>query len=114
MVTPSAIADIHFCGIKRLPYVGMVLIMSYALLKGVRVIVMPKFDPQDFLKHLVEHKVTVAHLVPPIILFLAKHPVVEKVIPNLSLKMLFVGAAPLGKDLEDACVNRLKCPIKQG
>lgn len=46
-------------------------------MKGVTIVVMPKFDPQKFLELVQQHKISVCHLVPPIILFLAKHPMVS-------------------------------------
>jgi len=78
------------------------------------VVILPRFEPQSFLGALQDHKVTIAHLVPPIILLLAKHPLVDKF--NLSsLKVINSGAAPLGQDLQVACSERLKSVIvKQG
>jgi acyl-CoA synthetase (AMP-forming)/AMP-acid ligase II len=43
---------------------------------GATVNVMEKFDPALFLKTIQENKITVLHIVPPIVLFLAKHPLV--------------------------------------
>ena len=53
-----------------------------------------------------QHQVTVAHVAPPIVGFLAKHPAVEQVLPLPHLKELFSGAAPLGEDLEAAAKQR--------
>ena len=49
----------------------------------------------------------------PIILQLAKNPIVSKYDLS-SLKMMNSGAAPLTKDLVESCYERLKVPIKQG
>lgn len=46
-----------------------------------------------------------AHLVPPLILFLTKHPMVEDY--NLCLRQILSGAAPLGKDLSIECTEKL-------
>ena len=43
-----------------------------------------------------DHKVTRAYVVPPIVLALAKHPMVDEYDLS-SLKVIFSGAAPLGK-----------------
>jgi acyl-CoA synthetase (AMP-forming)/AMP-acid ligase II len=51
-------------------------------------------------------QVNIAHLVPPIVLFLAKHPMVDEY--DLSqLEEIFSGAAPLGKDLSELVKQRL-------
>ena len=61
-----------------------------------------------------EHEVTVAHVAPPIIGFLAKHPAVESALPLPRLKELFSGAAPLGEELESEVRQRLGCGVRQG
>ena len=71
-----------------------------------------RFDLEHFCKLVEEHKPERAHLVPPIILGLAKHPVVDSY--NLSsIEMIVSAAAPLGKDTEDAAKKRLDTEIKQ-
>jgi acyl-CoA synthetase (AMP-forming)/AMP-acid ligase II len=60
-----------------------------------------------------DYKVTRAHLVPPILVALAKHPVVDKY--DLSnLKVITSGAAPLSAELAQAVSARLGCLVKQG
>lgn len=76
-------------------------------------VVMPKFDLEAFLRNIQTHRITFVYAVPPVILLLAKHPLVSKY--NLSsVRMINSGAAPLTKDLVDAVYARLKLPIKQG
>jgi len=73
---------------------GLVVILNVALNRGARTVTMAKFDAPKFLTLVSKHQVSIAHLVPPIVLFLAKHPVVAKF--DLSkLKEIFSGAAPL-------------------
>uniref|UniRef100_A0A7S3Y9J8 4-coumarate--CoA ligase n=1 Tax=Lotharella globosa TaxID=91324 RepID=A0A7S3Y9J8_9EUKA len=86
---------------------GMVIILNAALRKGAKVVIMHRFEPGNFLKILQEYKVTLAHVVPPIVLFLAKHPVVDK-FDLSSLKEIFSGAAPLGEEVTNLCIKRLK------
>jgi len=86
---------------------GMVVIMSGALLQGATIISMPRFELEPFLQLLQDHKVTVANVVPPIILALAKHPTVVNYDVS-SLRMIFSGAAPLGRELAQACAERLR------
>ena len=92
---------------------GMTVIMSIALRGGATVVTMPRFDLEHFLELMQNHKVTVAYLVPPIILGLAKHPLVDKYDLS-SLKQITSGAAPLSGALADACGERLNCVVKQG
>ena len=50
---------------------------------------------------------------PPLVLALSKHPLVEKYDVS-SIRLISSGAAPLGQELEQACANRLGCEIYQG
>ena len=59
---------------------------------------MPRFELEPFLELLQKYGVTVAFVVPPIALALAKHPAVDKY--DLSrLRWLLSGAAPLGEEV---------------
>lgn len=92
---------------------GMTVIMNSALHRGCTVVTMPRFDLEEFLRILQDHRVTRAFLVPPIVLALAKHPIVDKY--DLSaLKTILSGAAPLGADLAGECGERLGCLVTQG
>jgi acyl-CoA synthetase (AMP-forming)/AMP-acid ligase II len=92
---------------------GMTVIMNQALRTGATVVTMPRFDLDTFLELLERHKVTKAHLVPPIILALAKAPAVGD--RDLSsLRWINSGAAPLSAELADACAERLGCKVVQG
>ena len=92
---------------------GMVIVMLGGLLRGVRIITMQRFEPEVFLQAMQEHRITMAYVAPPVIHFLAKHPAVDNY--DLShLRDLFSGAAPLGLELAQACVQRLKCSLRQG
>jgi len=92
---------------------GMTVVMNIAIRVGATVVTMPRFDLEEFLTLLQDHKVTRAYLVPPIILGLAKHPIVDKY--DLSnLEVIMSGAAPLGQDLQDAAQDRVGCVVMQG
>lgn len=92
---------------------GMNVIMNLGLFNGATIVTMPRFDLEQFLNAMQTYKVTRAHLVPPIILALAKHPVIANY--DLSnLELIMSGAAPLGENLITACCQRLGCVIKQG
>ena len=74
---------------------------------------MSKFDIEKFCANIQKHKITFAYVVPPVVLLLGKHPVVDKYDLS-SLRMMNSGAAPLTRELVEAVYKRLKVPIKQG
>jgi acyl-CoA synthetase (AMP-forming)/AMP-acid ligase II len=92
---------------------GMTVTMNLALCAGATVVTMPRFDLEAFLRLLQAHRVTKAHLVPPIVLALAKHPAVDDYDLS-SLRLVMSGAAPLGAELAGACAERLGCTVVQG
>ena len=80
---------------------------------GIHVTVMEKFDFELFLKAVEKFKLTTVHVVPPIVLALAKHPLVDKY--NLkSIRRILSGAAPLGLGLCEEIRKRLNIPVAQG
>jgi acyl-CoA synthetase (AMP-forming)/AMP-acid ligase II len=92
---------------------GQSVLMAAALWQGATLVTMPRFDLEQFLTVLQDHRVTRAFVVPPIVLALAKHPLVDRF--DLSaLRLVVSGAAPLGADLEEACAKRLGCLVNQG
>lgn len=93
---------------------GMVVVMGFMLYTGGKVVSLPMFELEMFLKTLQDYKISRAALVPPIILALAKHPSVDNY--DLSaLKQIFSGAAPLDANLQQAVQKRLPgCLTVQG
>jgi acyl-CoA synthetase (AMP-forming)/AMP-acid ligase II len=92
---------------------GMTVIMNMGLASGAKVVTMPRFDLEQFLGLIEQHRVTAAYVVPPIALALAKHPAVEG--HDLSsLRMVMSGAAPLGPELTEQVGERLGVPVTQG
>lgn len=92
---------------------GMVVVMSYMLRVGGTVVSMPRFDLEQFLQIMQDYKITRAALVPPIILALAKHPMVDR-FDLSSLRQIFSGAAPLSAELQEAVGERLGVFAVQG
>jgi len=91
---------------------GMEAVLHRGLQKGATLVTMARFDLEAFLEALQRHAVTRAYLVPPIVLALAKQPVVEKY--DLSaLRTIVSGAAPLDAELAEVCARRLGCEVKQ-
>src|SRR5215211_1855506 len=57
---------------------GQVVLMAAALWQGATLVSMPRFDLEDFLAILQDYRVTTAAVVPPIMLAMAKHPLVDR------------------------------------
>jgi acyl-CoA synthetase (AMP-forming)/AMP-acid ligase II len=85
----------------------------YGLTVGCTLVTLPRFEPQSFLKAIQDHRVTHLSLVPPVLQFLAMHPLVDSYDLS-SLTYIGCGAAPLGRALEQRASERLKCEVTQG
>jgi acyl-CoA synthetase (AMP-forming)/AMP-acid ligase II len=92
---------------------GLVVIMNIPLFRGATVVTIPRFDLAEFLRVIQEYRITRAWVVPPIVLAMAKHPLVDEYDVS-SLEYMNSGAAPLSAELEVACGKRLGCKMQQG
>jgi acyl-CoA synthetase (AMP-forming)/AMP-acid ligase II len=92
---------------------GMVLILNLGLYQGGTMVTMPRFELEQFLQIAQQYRLSYLSLVPPLVLALAKSPQVDDY--DLSnVRMIGSGAAPLGKELEEAVAKRLGCIVYQG
>ncbi len=108
VATPALLGVLPFFHIY-----GMVILVMHGLMRGSTIVTMPKFEFEPFLKVLQDWPIVTAHIVPPIVVGLGKHPAVDHYkFPHL--KFLFSGAAPLGPELTDAVEKRLGVKIRQG
>ena len=98
-----------------LPYFhiyGIVMFLSYALWRGATIINMARFDLEQYLEQVQRYGVTYLHLVPPVVIALAKHPIVDKY--DLSkAKWALSAAAPLGGPAAEAFTSRLGTQLIQ-
>ncbi|KAJ6627767.1 Luciferin 4-monooxygenase [Pseudolycoriella hygida] len=81
-----------------------------------RIILLQNFEEKNFLSSIEKYRCTHLFLVPPLMVFLSKHPNVDKYDLS-SIRVIHSGAAPLSKETEDAVKHRLKNPnleINQG
>lgn len=92
---------------------GMEVLMNGVLYNGGTAVTMPRFDLEEFLRIIQDHRVTRAYVVPPIVLAMAKHPLVDQYDMS-SLRSVFSGAAPLGADLAAEASARIGCEVVQG
>ncbi|WP_274913886.1 AMP-binding protein [Streptomyces sp. WZ-12] len=88
---------------------GLTALMNAPLRHGATVVVLPRFDLRQFLTAIQEHRITDVYAAPPIVLALAKHPLVDA-FDLTSLKRLVCAAAPLDAALAAACARRLGLP----
>jgi acyl-CoA synthetase (AMP-forming)/AMP-acid ligase II len=92
---------------------GLTVITVCGLSIGATLVTLPRFEPESFLKALQDHRVALLHTVPPVLQFLALHPLIDG--HDLSsLERIICGAAPLGGAMERLAADRLKCEVAQG
>ncbi|CAI8601539.1 unnamed protein product [Vicia faba] len=92
--------------------------LNSVLLCGLRakasILLMPKFDIHAFLELVHKYKVTIAPVVPPIVLAISKSPELDSYDLS-SIRVLKSGGAPLGKELEDTVRAKFpKAKLGQG
>ncbi|MDQ3107201.1 MAG: AMP-binding protein, partial [Actinomycetota bacterium] len=92
---------------------GMQVLMNGLLANGVTIITMARFDLPAALGLIQDRKVTQFFAVPPMVLALAKHPIIDNYDLS-SLQLVFSGAAPLGAELAKEAADRVGCEITQG
>ena len=92
---------------------AMQVLMNTALRIGATVVTMPRFELEQFLSIHQEYGVTRSFVAPPIVLAMARHPLVDSY--DLSkLEQVFSAAAPLSADLALETGRRLGCDVVQG
>ncbi len=92
---------------------GMQVLMNGLLANGVQVVTMPRFDMVEALEAVQTYGITRFFAVPPIVLGLAKAPIVDSYDLS-SIRQIFSGAAPLGAELAEEAARRVGCEVVQG
>jgi acyl-CoA synthetase (AMP-forming)/AMP-acid ligase II len=92
---------------------GMQVMMNGSLRAGSTIVTMPRFDLEQFLRIHQDYRITRSFVAPPIVLALAKHPLVDTFDLG-SVKQIMCAAAPLKEELAAACAERLNCEVVQG
>ncbi|MFC8347725.1 4-coumarate--CoA ligase family protein [Streptomyces sp. NPDC057280] len=88
---------------------GLTALMNAPLRQGATVVVLPRFDLETYLAAIQNHRITDLFVAPPIVLALAKHPLVAQYDLS-SLRHIVSAAAPLDAQLAAACSRRLNLP----
>jgi acyl-CoA synthetase (AMP-forming)/AMP-acid ligase II len=104
--------DIVF-GILPFFHVYGLSVLHLVLSQGATLVIMPRFELTSCLKALQDHRVTFAYLAPPVVVQLAKHPLVDQY-DLFRLRVMHSGGAPLSEAVARGCAARLGCRIKQG
>ncbi|KAI8874381.1 acetyl-CoA synthetase-like protein, partial [Ramicandelaber brevisporus] len=113
---PQIVRQEEIVSLSVLPYYhiyGLHTQLLWSVTKAQTTVVMSKFDLVAFLEAIQRYRVTDGSLVPPIILALAKHPIVDKY-DTSSFKFVMSGAAKLGPDLSEEFSKRLNLVVCQG
>lgn len=92
---------------------GLNVLLNGTLYRGSLCVTMPRFDLVQFLELVQRHRITHLAIVPPIVLGLAKAPVVADYDLS-SLRYILSGAAPLDGAVQKAFSERLQKPVVQG
>ncbi|RLN79819.1 hypothetical protein BBJ28_00013959 [Nothophytophthora sp. Chile5] len=114
-IQTSALEDDLTYVLGMLPFFHILatLIFHATIFKALPMVILPRFEPESFLRVVVKYKMAKLSLAPPLVLFMAKHPIVDKF--DLShVTVLASGGAPLGKELEHAIMKRLGAKVLQG
>ncbi|XP_060805024.1 uncharacterized protein LOC106129362 [Amyelois transitella] len=103
-------------GLSLIPWFhayGFITTMAVLALR-IRIVFLVRFEPEQFLKTIQNYKINMTTIVPPLAVFLAKDPLVEKYDLS-SLHEVWCGAAPLSVELQKAIIKRTGLDfIKQG
>ncbi|KAL5724699.1 4-coumarate--CoA ligase [Ranunculus cassubicifolius] len=100
--------DVTLCVLPLFHIFSLHSVLLCSLRAGAAVLLMQKFEIGALLEHIQTYRISIAVVVPPLVLALAKNPAVENY--NLSsIRIVLSGGAPLGKELEEA----LKCRLPQ-
>jgi acyl-CoA synthetase (AMP-forming)/AMP-acid ligase II len=92
---------------------GLQVVLNCGLRSGATIVTLPRFDLAQYLQVHQTYRVTRSFVAPPIVLALARHPLVDSY--DLSaLRRMSSGAAPLTAGLAHEASARLGCEVVQG
>jgi acyl-CoA synthetase (AMP-forming)/AMP-acid ligase II len=105
-LTPFGEQERPICPIPFFHMAGQAVGMNKVLQAGATVVTMPRFDVESFLALIQQYRATAVLGAPPIVLALAKHPLVDRYDLS-SLEKVVSGSASLSAQLQTACAQRL-------
>ncbi|CAM8945805.1 unnamed protein product [Rhodiola kirilowii] len=98
--------DVIMCVLPMFHIYSLNSILLCGLRAGAAILIMNKFEIVSLMELVQKYKVTIAPFVPPIVLAIAKSPLVDQYDLS-SIRMVMSGAAPMGKELEDTVRAKL-------
>ncbi|KAK4480568.1 hypothetical protein RD792_013646 [Penstemon davidsonii] len=98
--------DVVLCVLPLFHIYSLNSVLLCSLRAGAAVLLVQKFEIGSLLELIQRHRVSVAAVVPPLVLALARNPIVDK-FDLSSIRVVLSGAAPLGKELEAALLSRV-------
>ncbi|XP_038901547.1 4-coumarate--CoA ligase 3 isoform X2 [Benincasa hispida] len=98
--------DIVLCVLPMFHIFSLSSIVLVSIRSGAALLLMEKFEIESLLRLIEKHGVTVATVVPPLVVALVKNPRAAD-FDLSSIRMVLSGAAPLRKELEEALMQRL-------
>ncbi|MEO3978699.1 4-coumarate--CoA ligase family protein [Streptomyces sp. CAU 1734] len=106
---PTGPGDLLLAVLPFFHIYGLTALLNAPLRQGATVVVLPRFELDTFLGAIERHRITHLYIAPPIVLALAKHPLVARYDLS-SLTHVISSAAPLDAALAAACGARLGLP----
>jgi acyl-CoA synthetase (AMP-forming)/AMP-acid ligase II len=101
--------------VPQLHIYGLIVICHVSVYHGDQVIILPRFDTQQYLRSITKYKINTLYIVPPIITSMVKNQEVLKKFDLSSVKMTFTGAAPLGKETAEELAGQYPSwKVRQG
>lgn len=106
-------SDTMVCVVPMYHLYGLHIVVNLGLSQGATIVTVPRYDLDQFLRVMEQYKVTIAPLVPPLVLALSRAPQLDE--HDLSaLRLIHCGAATLADNVARACSTRLGCEIRYG
>ncbi len=109
----STLNDTMICVVPMYHLYGLHVVVNQGLSQGATIVTLPRYELGQFLQTLERYKVTIAPLVPPLVLALARAPQIDDH-SLAALRLIHCGAATLADDVARACTARLGCEIRYG
>ncbi|KAF3329650.1 putative 4-coumarate--CoA ligase 3 [Carex littledalei] len=98
--------DVILCVLPLFHIYSLNSILLCGLRVGAAILVLKKFDLVGLMELTQKYRATIAPIVPPIVVEIAKSPVVDGYDLS-SIRLVMSGAAPMGKDIQDAFKAKL-------
>ncbi len=105
--------EVFMCVLPMFHIYAMEVVMNLGFRAGATIVTMPRFDLEEFLRLHQEYGITRSFVAPPIVVALAKHPIVDN-FDLSSLRQVVCAAAPLSAELALEAGARLGLDIVQG